>query len=130
MLPLARAALARMIPPERLRWIACRHDAADDCGAPNEWLVVSPHAEAAHAHTGCLVSLDDLADRTPRMPADDETIDLGPGQRLSWIDVPYILHRREAGSSCEEASGTKDPWRHTYSCGDCRIPASRILSGP
>src|SRR5918998_615784 len=59
MFPLVREALARIIPPERLRWIAFGHYEADESGAVNEWLAVAPHAEAAHGHTGCLVSLND-----------------------------------------------------------------------
>ena len=69
MFPLLREAVARIIRPEDLRWIAFGHYEADECGAMNEWLAVAPHAEAAHGHTGCLVSLNDMADRTPRMLA-------------------------------------------------------------
>ena len=32
----------------------------------NEWLAVAPQATAAHGQTGCMVSLNDFADRTPR----------------------------------------------------------------
>ena len=39
MFPLNRDALSRIIPPERLRWIAFGHFEADECGAMNEWLV-------------------------------------------------------------------------------------------
>src|SRR4051794_29775892 len=38
MFPLVRDALARIIPPEQLRWIAFGHYEADECGAMNEWL--------------------------------------------------------------------------------------------
>jgi len=38
MFPLIRAAVARLIPPERLRWITFGHYEADECGAMNEWL--------------------------------------------------------------------------------------------
>src|SRR2546421_6636727 len=56
MFPLISAALARVIEPERLRWIAFGHYEADECGALNDWLAVVPRAEAAHGHVGCLVS--------------------------------------------------------------------------
>ena len=42
MFPLNREALARIIPPEKLRWIAFGHYEADECGAMNEWLKVAP----------------------------------------------------------------------------------------
>jgi glyoxylase-like metal-dependent hydrolase (beta-lactamase superfamily II) len=105
MFPLVREALARIIPPERLRWIAFGHYEADESGAVNEWLAVAPHAEAAHGHTGCLVSLNDTADRPPRMLADGEAIDLG-GRRVRWLDTPHIPHGWDAGVLYEEASGT------------------------
>lgn len=44
MFPLNRDALARIIPPEKLRWIAFGHYEADECGAMNEWLAVAPEA--------------------------------------------------------------------------------------
>src|SRR5690606_10974285 len=62
MFPLNREALSRIIPPERLRWITFGHFEADECGAMNEWLAVSPQATPAHGQTGCQVSLDDFAD--------------------------------------------------------------------
>lgn len=106
MFPLVREAMARVIPPERLRWIAFGHYEADESGAVNEWFAVAPRAEAAHGHTGCLVSLNDTADRTPRMLADGEVIDLGGGRRVRWLDTPHIPHGWDAGVLYEEASGT------------------------
>jgi flavorubredoxin len=106
MFPLVRDALARIIPPERLRWIAFGHYEADECGALNEWLAVASQAEAAHGHTGCLVSLNDMADRTLRMLADGEAVDLGGGRRVRWLDTPHIPHGWDAGVLHEEASGT------------------------
>src|SRR3954451_3823264 len=67
MFPPVREALSRIVPPERLRWITFGHYEADECGAMNEWLAVAPQAEAAHGHTGCRVSLNDKADRAPRV---------------------------------------------------------------
>jgi flavorubredoxin len=106
MFPLVSGALSRVIPPERLRWIAFGHYEADECGALNDWLAIAPRAEAAHGHVGCLVSLNDMADRTPRMLADGEMIDLGAGPRVRWLDTPHIPHGWDAGVLFEEASGT------------------------
>ena len=66
MFPHNREALSRIIPPERLRWIAYGHFEADECGAMNEWLAIAPQATPAHGQTGCMVSLNDFADRMPR----------------------------------------------------------------
>src|SRR6516162_1814618 len=42
--PVNRDALSRIMPADRLRWIAFGHFEADECGAMNEWLAVAPQA--------------------------------------------------------------------------------------
>jgi flavorubredoxin len=111
MFPLNRAALSRIIAPERLRWIAYGHFEADECGAMNEWLAVAPQAQAAHGQTGCLVSLNDFADRAPRVLKDGEIIDLGGGKRVRFIDTPHTPHGWDAGVLYEEST-------RTLLCGD------------
>jgi flavorubredoxin len=106
MFPLVQAAVSRLVPPEKLRWIAFGHYEADECGAMNEWLTVAPQAQVAHGHTGCLVSLNDMADRAPRILDDGEVIDLGKGRRVRYLDTPHIPHGWEAGVLFEESSGT------------------------
>jgi flavorubredoxin len=106
MFPLVRDAVARIIPPERLRWIAFGHYEADECGAMNEWLAVAPYAHVAHGQTACLVSLNDMADRAPRILSDGEVIHIGDGRRLRYIDTPHIPHGWDAGVMLEEGSGT------------------------
>ncbi|WP_198369666.1 oxygen-binding di-iron domain-containing protein [Roseomonas rosulenta] len=105
MFPLLRDAVARLIPPERLRWISFGHYEADECGAMNEWLAVAPNALVAHGQTGALVSLNDMADRAPRVLQDQEAIDIG-GRRLRYIDTPHIPHGWDAGVLMDDASGT------------------------
>ncbi len=106
MFPLNRDALSRIIAPERLRWIAFGHYEADECGAMNEWLAVAPNAQVAHGQTGCMVSLNDMADRAPRMLQDGETIELGGGKRVRYIDTPHTPHGWDAGVVYEESTGT------------------------
>jgi flavorubredoxin len=103
--PAVRAAVARIIAPDRLRWIMFGHYEADECGAMNEWLAASPAAEVAHGHTACLVSLNDMADRPPRIIADGEVIDLG-GKRVRYLDTPHVPHGWEAGLLYEETTAT------------------------
>jgi flavorubredoxin len=105
MFPLNRDAVARLMPVDRLRWIAFGHYEADECGAMNEWLAVAPKAQVAHGATGCLVSLNDMADRAPRVLADGETIDLG-GKRVRYIDTPHTPHGWDAGVMFEDTTGT------------------------
>ncbi len=106
MFALNRDAVSRIIPPERLRWIAYGHFEADECGAMNEWLAVAPQAQAAHGQTGCMVSLNDFADRAPRVLADGEAIDLGGGKRVRFIDTPHTPHGWDAGVLYEESTKT------------------------
>src|SRR3954469_17687212 len=75
--PLVRDAVERVMPVERLRWIAFSHVEADECGAVNEFLEVAPHAQVAHGALGCMLSLEDQLSRPPRPLQDGETLDLG-----------------------------------------------------
>jgi flavorubredoxin len=105
MFGLTREAVSRLLPPEQLRWIAFGHFEADECGALNEWLAVAPRAEAAHGAIGCSVSLNDFADRPPRLLADGEVLNLG-GKRIRYIDTPHTPHGWDAGLLFEESTGT------------------------
>ena len=106
MFPLNREAVAKIVPVESLRWIAFGHYEADECGAMNEWMAVAPKAQVAHGATGCLVSLNDMADREPRVLGDGEVIDLGGGKRVRYIDTPHTPHGWDAGVMYEESTGT------------------------
>ena len=106
MFPLIRDAVSRLLPPERLRWIAFGHYEADECGAMNEWLAIAPNAQVAHGRTGCMVSLNDMADRAPRVLEDGEVIDLGGGKRIRYLDTPHTPHGWDAGVVYEESTGT------------------------
>jgi flavorubredoxin len=97
--------VARLIPVEQLRWIGFGHVEADECGAMNSWLAAAPRAQVVHGATACMVSVNDLADRAPRVLADGETVDLG-GKRVRYVDTPHVPHGWEAGVLYEEASGT------------------------
>ena len=126
--PLVSAAVAKLIPIERLRWISFGHVEADECGAMNQWLAAAPQAEVAHGMTACLVSLNDLADRPPRGLADGEVLDLG-GKRIRYIDTPHVPHGWEAGVLYEETTGTLlcgDLFTHVG--GGVALTESEILS--
>ena len=47
MFALNRDALARILPPERLRWIAYGHFEADECGATASHSFIAPHSSAS-----------------------------------------------------------------------------------
>jgi len=105
MFPSVSAAVAKVLPPEQLRWVAFGHVEADECGSMNAWLAAAPRATVAHGAIGCMVSLNDLADRPPRALADGEVIDLG-GKCVRHIDTPHVPHAWEARVLYEETTGT------------------------
>ncbi|WP_280401280.1 MBL fold metallo-hydrolase [Nocardia carnea] len=102
--PLVAAAVARIRPVEELRWITFGHVEADECGAMNQFLAAAPRAEVAHGRLGCLVSIDDMADRPPRRLADGEVIELGD-RRVRHLDTPHAPHNWEARVLYEETTG-------------------------
>jgi flavorubredoxin len=97
--------VARVIPLERLRWITFGHVEADECGSMNLWLAAAPHAQVAFNGLGCMVSLNDLADRAPRPMADGEVLDTG-GHRVRFLATPHVPHGWEAQVVFDEATGT------------------------
>lgn len=106
MFPLVSAALTKLIPLERLRWVSFGHWEADESGALNDWLEVAPNAELAVGTLGTLISGTDQAARPPRPPlADGEVLDLG-GKQVRWVDTPHVPHGWDAGLLFEEATAT------------------------
>lgn len=129
MFPSLSAAVARILPIERLRWITFGHVEADEFGAMNAWLAAAPRAQVAHGMTACQVSLNDLADRLPRVLADGEVMDIG-GKRIRYVDTPHVPHGWEAGVLYEETSGTLfcgDLFTHT---GDGPALTASDIVGP
>jgi flavorubredoxin len=106
MFPLTHSAASRIMAPEKLRWITFGHFEADECGALNEWLAAAPKAQAAHGQIGCMVSLNDIADRPPRMLNNGEVLELGRGKRIRYIDTPHTPHGWDAGLLFEESTAT------------------------
>jgi len=105
MFPAVRDAIESIIPVERLRWISFGHVESDECGAMNEFLAVAPNAQVTHGGLGCMVSLDEMADRAPRPLADGETVELG-AMRVRHLDTPHVPHAWEARVLYEETTGT------------------------
>jgi flavorubredoxin len=105
MFPSVSEALARLIPVERLRWISFGHVEADECGAMNLWLAAAPEARIVYTPLGCDISVNDMADRPPRVLAEGEVLDLG-GKRIRLIATPHVPHGWEAQALYEETTNT------------------------
>jgi flavorubredoxin len=98
-------ALGAVVPIERLRWITFGHVEADECGSMNQFLTAASRAEVAHGSLGCMVSLNDLADRPPVPLANGQVLELGT-HRVRHIDTPHVPHGWEARVLFEETTGT------------------------
>ena len=119
MFPVVSDAIGTVMPVERLRWIMFGHFEADECGAMNQFLAAAPNAQVAHGALGCMVSIDDQADRAPRPLAPDEVLDLG-GKRVRNLETPHVPHGWDAHSILEETT-------NTMFCGDLM---SQVGQGP
>ncbi len=108
--PAVADAVSRVIEPDSLRWVGFGHVESDECGSMNEWLGLAPQSTVVQSQIGCMVSIDDLADRPPRPLADGETLDIG-GHIVRWIDTPHVPHAWEAGVIYDETN-------RTLFCGD------------
>ncbi len=107
--PLVREAVERIMPVERLRWIAFAHLEADECGAVNQFLAVAPHAEVTHGALGCMLSLNDYCDRPPRSLGDGEVLDIGGAalqRRVLEVSTPHVPHNWESHVLFEQETGT------------------------
>jgi flavorubredoxin len=110
MFALVREAVASVLPVERLRYIAFSHVEADECGSLNEWLAIAPQSSPLCGTIAGMVSIEDLADRSPRTMADGELLSLG-SHRVRWLDAPHLPHAWECGFLKEEST-------QTLLCGD------------
>jgi flavorubredoxin len=119
MFPLVSEAVASVVPLDKLRWIMFGHLESDECGAMNLLLAAAPNSQVAHGAMGCMVSINDLADRPPAQIQPEGTYDLG-GKFLRNIDTPHVPHGWDAHVLYEETTGT-------LFCGDL---LSQVGQGP
>ncbi|MFZ0431022.1 MAG: MBL fold metallo-hydrolase [Acidobacteriota bacterium] len=105
MFPLVREAVASVLPPESLRFVALSHFEADECGSLNEWLAVAPQASPVCSQVAAMVSVDDVADRPAIPMAEGGTLSLGK-HTVKWLDAPHLPHGWETGYLMETTTGT------------------------
>jgi flavorubredoxin len=103
--PFVSKAVEKILPLSKIRWISFGHVESDECGSMNQWLQVAPDAQVIHGAIACMVSLNDLADRPPKVIANNEMLDLG-GMRVRYIDTPHVPHAWESGLIYEETTKT------------------------
>ncbi|MGA5539885.1 MBL fold metallo-hydrolase [Mycolicibacterium nivoides] len=128
--PQVSAAIERVLPLTRLRWISFGHLEADECGAVNQFLAAAPHAEVIHGRLAVMLSLTDMCDRAPVTAPTEAAHDIG-GHRLRFVATPHVPHNWEAGLWFDEATSTLlagDLFTHIGRCSpltesDCVAPA-------
>ena len=108
--PLVSEAIRAVMPVERLRYVGLSHFEADECGALNEFLAAAPNAVPVCGQVAALVSVNDYANRAPRVLADGEQLALG-AHTMKWFDTPHVPHAWECGLMLDTTT-------RTFFCGD------------
>jgi len=102
---LLRKAVAKVIDPAEIRWVAFSHFESDECGALNHWLEAAPHAQPVCSLVSAMVNVDDFAIRPPRGMADGELLDTGH-RRFRFCSTAQLPHGWDAGLMFEENERT------------------------
>jgi flavorubredoxin len=110
MFPLIQEAVAKVLPVQKLRYIAFSHYEADECGSLNDWLRVAPQSEPVCSSVAAIVTIEDVADRMPRAMPEGASISLGK-HSVTWYDAPHLPHAWECGYLFEHST-------RTLFCGD------------
>jgi flavorubredoxin len=129
MFPALREAVAQLIDPGSLRYIAWSHFESDECGALNEWLQLAPQAQPVCTLVGKIVSVDDFSLRPARGMTADDVLSTGK-YRYRFYRSPHIPHGWDAGVLFEETGKTlfcSDLFHHF---GNVAAVTSSDLIGP
>ena len=105
MFPALRDAVATLIDPVNLRFVAWSHFESDECGALNEWLQIAPRALPVCTLVGKIVSVDDFSLRPARGMAPEDVLSTGK-YRYRFYPSPHIPHGWDAGVFFEETRKT------------------------
>jgi len=110
MFPLTRDAIAKVLDPAKLRYLALSHFEADECGALNDFLAIAPQSVPVCSTVAALTSISDVADRLPQPLTDGQELSLGK-HVVRWFDTPHLPHAWECGYLFDTTS-------RTLFCGD------------
>lgn len=103
--PAVHEAVAALIDPSTIHWIAFSHFEADECGALQQWQQLAPQATAACSFVAKSVSVDDVvALRPARALADGEVLTTGE-HRWRFLQTPQVPHAWDAGLLFDETTG-------------------------
>lgn len=105
MFPQLREAVASLIDPAQLRYVAWSHFESDEVGGLNHWLELAPQAEPVCSFVGKVVSVDDFALRPARSMGSDDVLTTGR-YRFRFQPTPHLPHGWDAGMLFEETQKT------------------------
>jgi flavorubredoxin len=105
MFPVVREAVAKLVDPATIRWIAFSHYEPDECGSLNEWLTLAPQAQALCSEVGAMVFVNDGAIRPARGVGKDQAIETGR-HRFRLYHTPQLPHGWDAAILFEETNRT------------------------
>jgi flavorubredoxin len=105
MFPALREAIATVLDPATLRYIAWSHFESDEIGGLNHWLELAPQAEPVCTFVGKVVSVDDFALRPARGMGPDDVLTTGR-YRFRFYPTPHLPHGWDAGLLFEETQQT------------------------
>jgi flavorubredoxin len=129
MFPSLHDAVATLIDPTQLRYVAWSHFESDECGALNDWLRAAPQAEPVCTLVGKIVNVDDFSIRPARGMTANDVLCTG-SYRYRFYPSPHIPHGWDAGVLFEETQKTlfcSDLFHHF---GDVVPLTSAELIGP
>jgi flavorubredoxin len=129
MFPALREAVATLLDPSQLRYLAWSHFESDECGALNDWLQIAPRAEPVCTFVGKVANVDDFSIRPARGMTDEDVLVTGK-YRYRFYPSPHIPHGWDAGVLFEETQKTllcSDLFHHF---GDMSPLTSSDLIGP
>lgn len=105
MFPLLRGAIERVMPLDRLRWVAFGHVEADECGALADILAAAPAARPLCGSVQHMLSIADMTDRPAQVLADGDSHPIG-SRSLTWIDAPQVPHGWDNGFLYDGSTAT------------------------
>lgn len=103
--PQLREAVAKVIDPAKIRWVAFSHFESDECGALNQWLDVAPNAQPVCSMVSAMVNVNDFAVRPPKGMMDGELLQTGTRQ-FRFCSTAQLPHGWDAGLLFEETERT------------------------
>jgi flavorubredoxin len=102
--------IARVLPIEKLRWVAFSHGEQDESGALTPLLSAAPRSRPVCSRIAAMLGNAEAIGRAPHALADGETLCTGR-RTFRWLDAPHVPHGWDCGYLLDTSS-------RTLFCGD------------